>query len=378
MYGRSPKARYLLAACFVVLFWSFPGFAATAPGFRVTRIVSDGIVSARTVVKNLVNPWGIALDPQGRFWLALNGRGLLMAFDAQGHRKSIPILVPSADAASKGTPTGIIVNGTKRFVIKSDTRHAPAQFLIASEDGAISAYNPSVDRSSAIRVIDRSADGAVYKGLATARLGKSDFLYAANFHSGAIDVFDSHFRPVQLRGVFHDETVPDTFSPSNIANIGGKLYVSYAIHDAAGVDAVPGKGNGIIDVFNPDGTLSRRLVSSGPLNAPWGMAANDGAFGNLGRSLLVANSGDGRINAFDLKTGAFVSTLTDSRGRAIVENGLWGLAFSDDRLFFTAGLARETMVSSARFHPPRPRPQQFPSLRPPSPNPPPSFSQGRC
>jgi len=76
-------------------------------------------------------------------------------------------------------------------------------------------------------VADLSTVDAVYKGCTIAADGGSNFLYAANFKGGTIDVFDKSFNPVPGRS-FSDPSIPPGFGPFNIANIGGKLYVTYA------------------------------------------------------------------------------------------------------------------------------------------------------
>src|SRR5207245_9321716 len=76
-------------------------------------------------------------------------------------------------------------------------------------------------------------------------------------------------------------------------------------------------------------------------------------FGRFSHELLVANFGDGTINAFDLLTGKPLGNLTRPDGSDLVINGLWGLSFERDeeldrecefeaqRLFFAAGLNDE-------------------------------------
>src|SRR5205823_4550600 len=127
----------------------------------------------------------------------------------------------------------------------------------------------------------------------------------ANFHSGAIDVFDKNFAAATLSGSFTDPSAPAGFAPFNIANIGGQLLVAYAKQDAAKTDEVAGPGNGFIDVFDTNGRFVRRFASGTgvggsltQLNAPWGMVRAPAGFGPFGDSLLVGNFGDGRINAF--------------------------------------------------------------------------------
>ena len=66
-------------------------------------------------------------------------------------------------------------------------------------------------------------------------------------------------------------------------------------------------------------------------------------------ALLVGNFGDGKINAFDPTTGAFLGTLTKADGTPIAIDGLWGIAFGNgingqptNTLFFAAGPADES------------------------------------
>src|SRR6202008_2041583 len=96
-----------------------------------------------------------------------------------------------------------------------------------TEDGLITV------RSGATNVIkvDNSASGAVYKGLAIRN--SPDFIYAANFNSGKIEVYDGTWTAATLTGTFADPQVPAGYAPFNIQNLGGKLYVTYAKQDAA-------------------------------------------------------------------------------------------------------------------------------------------------
>jgi uncharacterized protein (TIGR03437 family) len=106
-----------------------------------------------------------------------------------------------------------------------------------------------------------------------------------------------------------------------------------------------GAGIGQIAVFDFDGNLQKHLISGGLLNAPWGIAIAPSTFGAFGGALLVANFGDGKINAFDLSAGTALGTLQDSNGNPIVNSGLWALLFGNggnggdkNTLYFTAGI----------------------------------------
>ena len=86
----------------------------------------------------------------------------------------------------------------------------------------------------------------------------------------------------------------------------------------------------------------------GRKNHAWGLARPPADFGTFSNDLLASNFGDGRINAFDPATGAFLGQLQDQNGHPITINGLWGLAFGNGglagdttTLFFAAGLNDE-------------------------------------
>ena len=193
--------------------------------------------------------------------------------------------------------------------------------------------------------MDNSASEAVYKGLAIGNNGTANFLYAANFHEGTIDVFDAAYAPATLAGSFSDATIPAGYAPFDIQNIGGVLYVTYALQDADAHDDVPGLGHGFINKFDLNGNFIARFVSRGSLNSPWGLAVAPAGFGAFANALLVGNFGNGRINAFNPATGALLGQLADDSGHAISIEGLWGLKFGNggsggdaNTLYFAAGI----------------------------------------
>jgi uncharacterized protein (TIGR03118 family) len=127
------------------------------------------------------------------------------------------------------------------------------------------------------------------------------------------------------------------------------VYVAYAQRPpSTTADPVSGPGLGMIGVFTPGGDFITRLVTAGgALNAPWAMvrAPADGEF-PFGRALLVGNTGDGTINAFDLANGTLLGSLTDETGTVLVIPSLHGLAFGNDY----AGQPRATLFFSAGAH----------------------------
>ncbi|MFI5381160.1 MAG: TIGR03118 family protein [Tepidisphaerales bacterium] len=322
-------------------------FLSAAPDlFTQTNLVANvGSVAGATTDPNLVHPWGIAINPaNGAIWVSDNGSGLSTAYTDHGANTGPIVAIPPPTGASVGSaPTGIVFNNTSSFVVHNQTTSGASAYVFATEIGTISGWAPSVDLNNAILAVDNHTSGAVYKGLAMAQRGSASFLYAADFHNGRIDVFDSSFHPVTIAHAFHDPSLPAGFAPFNVANIGGSLYVTYAKQDAVKHDDIPGAGLGYVDVYNSDGKLVKRFASKGSLDAPWAVVRAPAGFGPFGGDILVGNFGDGRINVFSTN-GLFVATLKKTGGQPIAIGGLWGLQFGNGTtagkkttLFFAAG-----------------------------------------
>jgi uncharacterized protein (TIGR03118 family) len=195
--------------------------------------------------------------------------------------------------------------------------------------------------------VDSSASGAIYKGLAIASTASGDRLYATNFHANRVEVFDGQFHPVISAGAFTDPTLPAGYAPFGIQNLGGTIYVTYALQDADAEDDVAGPGHGFVDAFDTNGNLIRRVASGDELNSPWGLALAPADFGAFSNDLLIGNFGDGRIHAFDPATLEARGPLHSADGPPIAIDGLWALSFGKgaannangpaNTLFFTAG-----------------------------------------
>jgi uncharacterized protein (TIGR03118 family) len=312
-----------------------PPAMADSPAYQVRNLVSDVAGAAEHTDPNLVNGWGVAFNPFGFVWVADNGTGVATLYDGDGNPQSPVVSIPG------GRPTGIVFNGSNDFVVSKGALSGPARFIFATEGGTIAAWAPNVDPTHAITVVP--ASGAIYKGLALGGDGTRFLIYATDFHNGKIDVFDKTFSPVSLAGGFAD-SIPDTFAPFGIQNLGGSIYVTYAKQDKDREDDVKGRGEGIVNVFTAGGKFVRRITKGGPLNAPWGLAIAPADFGGFSNMLLIGNFGDGTINVFDLSRGRFVGQLSTSDSRPITIPGLWGLAFGNglfdqptNALFFAAG-----------------------------------------
>lgn len=308
-------------------------------GYIQTNLVSDIPLLAAHTDPNLVNPWGIASSASSPFWIADNGSAKSTLYNGSGEPfpvgSPLVVTIPPTGAS----PTGLVFNASGDFEV---TPGSPARFIFATEGGTIAAWSSG---TSAATKADLSAAGAAFTGLAIGSNAAGNALFAANFGQGSIDVFDKNFSLTFGASDFLDPNLPAGYSPFNVQNLGGTLYVTYALQDATG-EEVAGAGLGLVDAFDLDGNLLRRVISpGGALNAPWGLALAPSAFGELANGLLIGNFGDGIINAFDPLTGVLLGTLSDQNGDPIVNQGLWGIKFGNggnggdpNALYFTAGI----------------------------------------
>ena len=318
---------------------------ALAQTYTQTNLVSDGSVPAVTVDPSLINPWGMSYAPLGEFWVSDNGTGVSTLYNGAGTKAGLTVTIPPA-VSGVSAPTGQVYNGSSTdFMVKSGGVKGASVFLFDSEDGAISGWAPSVNGTVAIIAVNNAKEGAVYKALAIATKGKHQYLYATNFFTGEVEMYDHKFN---LLKTFTDTTLPAGYAPYNVQNLGGTLYVTFGKQNKQKHDSVSCAGCGYVDAFSLTGTLERRVASGGALNAPWGLDIAPTGFGSFTGDLLVGNFGDGWINAYNPKTGAYAGALMNTNGSPLVIQDLWGLITGNggqggatNAVYFTAGLAGE-------------------------------------
>ena len=300
--------------------------------YQLKNLDSNQAKTARFMDPLQVNGWGLARSAGGPFWVSDQGSGWSTLYNGQGVKQGLEVLIPSATGAGPGQPTGIVFNGSSDFQIGGTNSF----FLFATLDGSISGWAPGTNANDAIIVVNNSAAGANYTGLAVTNRPSGNLLYAANLANNVVEVYDGGFN---LVNTFTDPTLPAGYGPFNIADINGLLYVTFAL-----ISTAP---SGQIDVFQEDGTFVKVLAQGEPLNQPYGLAVAPSNFGPLSNTLLVGNNLNypGTISGFNLETGQFVGTLKDSSGKDIAIDQLWGLAFGGgtanngktNQLFFAAG-----------------------------------------
>ncbi|HTI09598.1 MAG TPA: TIGR03118 family protein [Puia sp.] len=339
---------------------------------QVNLVANAAWYNPVTVDPTLMNAWGLAWSPGGIAWVNSMSGHVSELYTGEGAIVRAPVLIPSPADTMGGSPTGIVFNSTKGFKLPNG---AAAAFIFVGEDGVLSAWNGPAG-NKAFRIADHSATSS-YTGLTLAANGAAKNIYAANFKTGKIDVWDTTWTAVPMQ--FRDPSLPAGYAPFNIQSVGSWLFVMYAKVGPEG-DEEKGAGNGFVDIFNTDGSFVKRFASRGKLNAPWGVVqaaasflddndmddddngedhsghnSNNSGPGNNGHNvfgdnhhntdpvILVGNFGDGHINAYTLD-GKFLGQL-QSHKRTIVINGLWALSFAPstataidpNRLYFTAG-----------------------------------------
>jgi uncharacterized protein (TIGR03118 family) len=208
-------------------------------------------------------------------------------------------------------------------------------FLFVTLDGTIQGWS-DFDPSTTVIAVNNSSSNASYTGLGVTAHSSGNFLYAADFNNAKVDIYDGTFTFVKS---FTDPKVPKTFAPFNVQDINGQVYVTFA--------AINGGPGGYVDIFEEDGTLVKRLIHGKPLNQPWGLAMAPKNFGPLSNTLLVGNDNNltSTISGFNPTTGAYVATITNSKGKSIKIDQLWAIEFGGgssangktNALYFTAG-----------------------------------------
>jgi uncharacterized protein (TIGR03118 family) len=307
--------------------------------YRQTNLVSDLPGVALLQDTNLVNAWGLSFSSTSPIWVSDNGSGLstlyVVKYDTNGvvqvAKQALEVTIPG-----EGNSTGQLFNGTGAFNTN--------RFIFASEDGTISGWRPALGTAAEVLVARTTA---VYKGITLTTSNSEPILLAANFSEGTLDAYGGD---LTLLAQFADPAAPAGYAPFNVQSVNGMVFVTFAKQDAEKHDDAPGRGHGLIDVFNPEtGTFHRFATGSDAggkvrdLDSPWGLAVSPTNFGAHGDELLVGNFGSGKIASFDAK-GRFRGLLEGRHERPLVIDGLWGLAFGNggsggrtNTLYFTAG-----------------------------------------
>ncbi len=334
---------------------------------------------------SFIHGWGLSSRPAGsggHFWVIGNGSGISYQFvgDVNGtplYQDAIAYMkVPPSPNGDQASPTGTAFNGSSNFVITQDAPNgpitAPTKFFFATINGVISAWTERKKAdgtfdwpTESIPVIDRSAQGSQYFGLATDKAGKH--LYAVDVSSKhTINVFDGNFKDITATSGFvnpfdgGDGVQVGEYAPFNIqalTNKDGKesVFVTYTTtREAPPVNSSiffaepPPPGAPLSSTkfaeFDTEGNLIQVWDDGGKLQAAWGIAYAPDNFGGLSNTLLVSSFADGTTTAFDPNTKKAIDYLRDDTGQPLIVDGIWGTLFGNgaslgdtDSLYFAAG-----------------------------------------
>jgi uncharacterized protein (TIGR03118 family) len=333
----------------------------------------------------LVHGWGLAIRPAGfggHFWVIGNGSGI--SYQYVGDVNGSPLFqdeiaymtVPPSPNGDQASPTATEFNGSSNFVITQDAPNgpitAPAKFFFATINGVISAWTERKKAdgtfdwpTESIPVIDESAEGRQYFGVATDKAG--EHLYLADVSvNHTIQVFDGKFQEVTDSHGFvnpfdgGDGVQVGDFAPFNIETLTDKngkesVFVSYTtarepppFNSSVFFAAPPPPGSPTpatkLAEFDTEGNLLNIWDDGGLLQAAWGMAYAPDDFGAFSNTLLVASFNSGTITAFDPITHKAIDYLRDDAGNPILVDGIWGMLFGNgaslgdkDALYYSAG-----------------------------------------
>jgi uncharacterized protein (TIGR03118 family) len=387
----------LVFAMAVICSVTFFASSAWAQYTQTNLVGNTTEFNPKNVDPNLVDGWGLAALPNSPWWLSAQNTVSSPLYDARGRIEPLLVDLPCVTDTTTGTTTvpciippgaifepnnpaatpftaafgsgssGIVAN---TFPNAFEEHGEPAQFIFATLDGLIVAWNPAngtqgvVEANQFLSCTNPSlgpGSCTSYQGLAIAGPPHDPHLYGANLF-GEIDVFDKHFKYetsfVADSNLSSLPSAEQPFVPYGIQAIGDKLYVTY--YAVLYINPINGTaGNGILDVCDLSTSITapscRRIIdstleTSPTLAGPWGMALAPEDFGPLSHKLLVGNVDDGLIHAFDPQDGGLIGTLNLKDGKPFALPGLWGLAFGDgsrangprNSLYFSAGPSTTT------------------------------------
>ncbi|HSS97713.1 MAG TPA: TIGR03118 family protein, partial [Terriglobales bacterium] len=286
---------------------------------------------------------GLARSSSSAWWVADNHAGVSTLYDGNGVPQQLVVsIAPPKDATGAAAPTGVVFNATTAFQVAPNQ---PALFIFATEDGTISGWNPHVDPTRSIRKVNRPGE-ASYKGLALAQTSRGPRLYATNFVTGQVEVFNEIFKPVHLNPTaFRNPFLigKPNWSAFGIQNIGGNIVVTFARRKPGADDEEHGAGFGRVAIFDTEGHFISELQSGSWMNAPWGIALSPADFGAFSHRILIGNFGSGNVEVFNAMTGKHEGQLLNPDGSPLFIEDLWALGFGSgttgafNELFFTSG-----------------------------------------
>ena len=295
--------------------------------YHLTTLVSNLPTSPPAITDPaLHNPWGIAFGYGANatpLWVSNEGTDTSTLYTGANGTVAQVTKVPLT-VATPPSPTGVVVNNDTSAFKLPDGRSS--KFIFATLGGHIAGWPappppPGLTDLTTTTVVTKA--GGEFTGLAIGKTaGGHKRLFVADGGHGVVRVYNKNFRPI---GKFTDRRARRAgLVPYNVARIGKRLFVSFEVPDGVTADV-----SGMVDVFKFSGHLKRRLIIGGKLEGPWGMVVAPKHWGRFGGDLLVGNEDGGQIHAYGRRSGNFHGTVRNLKGKAIANDGLWGMAFGN-------------------------------------------------
>lgn len=306
-------------------------------------MASSAAGKASSFAPDLIDPGAVAFLPRQPFAIADGGAGTITLRNSTGGLEGSVRLSSASGATGNAVPTGIAVDATGVFGPAGE----PVQYVVVTMGGTIYGFSAPSGVVPAEATLERDDSAADVAYTAVALLHPaccSPFVAVADFRDASIHTFTSSFEPLDKPASFQDPNLPAGYAPYGMQVIGDQVFVAYAIQNASKDDPLAGAGNGVVDVFDLQGDFVRQFAMGGSLNAPWGIALATPNFGPFAGAILIGNTGDGTVSAFDAATGNFLGQLTDGNSNVLINPGIRGLTFREDTLanpdalYFTADI----------------------------------------
>jgi uncharacterized protein (TIGR03118 family) len=272
---------------------------------------------------DLRNPWGIAFGYGSNatpLWVSNEGTATSTLYTGANGTVAQVTKVPLT-VSTPPAPTGVVINNdTSAFKLPNGLS---SKFIFATLGGKIAGWAAPHPAPDLTTTTVASKKGAEFTGLAIGKTaGGHKRLFAADSSHGVVRAYNTHFKQV---GKFTDRAARHQgLVPYNVAHIGKRLFVSFATPEGQTSDI-----SGVVDVFKFNGHMTRRLITGGKLEGAWGMVVAPHNWGKFSGDLLVGNEDGGAIHAYGRRSGHFQGTVRNLHGKALANDGLWGMQFGN-------------------------------------------------
>jgi hypothetical protein len=185
--------------------------------YKVAHLVANPARKGSQTYTNLTNGWGIARGAGSPFWVSDNGTGLATLYTETGGAVPLVVTIPWAPGQARGTPTGIVFNGSStpsEFVVTENNTSGQAMFLFAALIRTLT--DPKIPAGFAVYGI-QDINRKVYVTFAS----------TGNAPGGFVDVFaeNGKFLKQLISGTPLNQPWGLALAPSNFGPFGNALLV---------------------------------------------------------------------------------------------------------------------------------------------------------